>query len=645
MYPLISHKHCDAKRWPGLWRAARKLCLRLVVMVAAFSFCAAAGAKTLQQSARVSAGQGAMLVIRDDGRAWGWGLNGTPWAEEPKPVCFLGTLENPKPESRFLENIVAVAVGYQFSYLLCADGTLWALGRNDDDRMSLLSDDTGATLVSPLKITNDVAQVAVCGTKTAIVKHDGSLWVWDSKTPPAKLLDAVRSVALSSTHGLALMRNGTLMAWGDNTHGQLGDTAHKSSSTPVPVAKSDTGGFSVVSLAAADGLSIAITADGKLHRWGRAAGAKDPRLFPEQAPQLPLENVRSVALGFESLTLKTDGTLWVSSKDAPPVQVLDNVAEASSGGYGSFLALKTDGSFWVWGTSQGSALGVNSGEDRPHPGRLHFVDAPPLPLTPELLKIVSDRAALPPLPQLKRPIERQSVDGYEEIVLLLHKGVLWESRGWAKSRNFTKVSAGRNPDIMITDSRLDSDWHHVFFENGMLMAKGENHRGQLGDGTTSDRDVPVPVRMPDGIRATPDRVTVIATDYEQSGMIMDGVIWLWGRRGMRESNNSPRAISTPRPLAFAAGDVVDLALGGRAIVILTKDGTLWATGDLSPKGTLEPTKVLGGVRGFASDGSYCIALKEDGSLWGWGRNYDNELSDDKLEEFTEPTLLRWTFEK
>lgn len=605
-----------------------------------------------------------MLVVRDNGRAWGWGLNGRPWAEEPELVRFLGSAKNPKPEPRFLENVAAVAVGDQFSYLLCADGVLWALSRNDDDRMGVPMGDKGSPMVSPMKVMDNVAQVAVSGTKTAVVKRDGALWSWDSKIPPAKLLDNVQRVAVCFGHGLALMRGGSLMAWGDNTQGQLGDGSRENRPAPVPVTIPGLGDSPVVALAVIDGFSTAVTADGKLHQWGRSPEVKDPRQFPEQVPKLPAENVRSVSFGLKALTLKTDGTLWISGGDTAPEQVLDNVAEASASKYGTFLALKNDGSFWVWGNSQYSALGVNSGEPRPKPGRLRFIDEPeplsidePGPLSPALQKLIAAKAALPPAPSLERPIEIQGEGSVgEKIVLLLHKGRLWESSSYADSRNFARVSLKKNPEKMIYDTRDISPYHSLFFKDGILMAKGENKQGQLGDGTAFDRDAPVPVRMPEGVTADSARVSVIATGYEQSGLVMDGVIWLWGRRGLCEGNDSPRAISTPRPLTFAAGEVVDIALGAASIVILTKDGTLWTTKPAFSHKSDEsigkssawkdtPYKILTNVRSFASDGSYHVALKKDGSLWGWGRNYENQLSADREQEFDKPTRLNWKFEK
>lgn len=632
------------------------VCLCLLALTAAPPLCTAAEQDIATQMVRVSAGPGVMMVVRNDGRAWAWGLNGDfCYAAEPKPVRFLTSAKNPKPEPQYLENVTAVAVGDYFSYLLCADGILWAMGRNDDNRMGVPMGGKG-TQYSPLKIMENVTQVAVTGTKTAVVKRDGTLWVWGSELPPAKLLDNVRRVVVSPSHGLALMGDGHLMAWGNNAEGQLGDGSRENRPMPVPVTVLGSDALHVVSLSAADGISVAVMADGKLHQWGRPPRARTTQKLPEQAPALPTEKVRSVAFGRKTLTLKTDGTLWISSDTAAPKQLLDNVAEASASEYGTFLALKNDGSFWGWD----SALGMNFGETLDKPARIRFIDEPE-PLSAELQKCIATKAALPPVPSLERPIEIQNGDdGVATIVLLQRNGVLWEKDNFAMKRNFTRVSPEKNPETRILNTRLlppfYSPYHRVFFNNGILMAEGDNNEGQLGDGTVFNRDAPVPVRMPKGVTMSPERVSVIATAIEQSGLVMDGVIWLWGRRGLRESNSSPRSISTPQPLAFAAGEVVDIALSEASILILTRDGTLWDAGADSyyTSGAAQsknmvwedrPYKILTNVRSFASDGHSHVALKKDGSLWGWGRNCEYQFSEDREQAFDKPTRLHWKLGK
>lgn len=618
-------------------------CLCTLLLTAPAAHAATAAAVSLHP-ARLATACANMIIVRDDGRIWQWGVNN--WStdsEEPRPVRFKGA----GADFTFPEKVVAVAAGHEFSYFLCADGSLWAYGRNIGAQVGIAKP---VDLTSPVKIMDDVAQVSVLHDKTTVVKRDGTLWAWGYTIPLRKLADHVQRVAFSPTHGLALMRNGSLMAWGDNRKGQLGTGSHESTFALVPVTI-ELGPSPVVAIAAKQDVSVAVTADGKLRQWGY----KNTSIL--SIPQLPTEQVRSVTFGgWESLVLKTDGTLWTCYPNKAPVQVLANVAEFSTSHAGTHLALKNDGSFWVWGKAEYSALGVNSREDSATPSRLYFIDEPE-PLSPALRELITAKAALPPIapPQRAVAMGRQG-SGY--IVRVIRKGVFWETNNIEPGPHyFTKVSSKK----ALYENRLLSDWHSLFFDGNTLMSKGENDQGQLGDGTIIDRESPVPVRMPEGITINPARVSVLATAYEQSGMVMDGVIWLWGKRGMTEDNKSPRGISTPRPLAFAAGEVVDMALLHTiSVLFLTKDGNLWITNsgriqqedealgyavDEHTTRDKTPHKILTGVHSFASDGDTHVALKKDGSLWGWSSDDNCLFSYDRFQDFPTPEKLDWKFKQ
>jgi alpha-tubulin suppressor-like RCC1 family protein len=71
-------------------------------------------------------------------------------------------------------------------------------------------------------------------------------------------------VAAGNTHGLALRSDGTVWAWGQGTHGELGDGTLNSSTTPVQVYGTHRGCRS----GGRDKDSLALHSDGTVWAWG-----------------------------------------------------------------------------------------------------------------------------------------------------------------------------------------------------------------------------------------------------------------------------------------------------------------------------------------------------------------------------------------
>ncbi len=102
-----------------------------------------------------------------------------------------------------------------------------------------------------------------------------------------------------------------------------------------------------------------------------------------------------------------------------------------------------------------------------------------------------------------------------------------------------------------------------------MLAWGDNEYGQLGDGTTNDRSVPVRVKLPAGTR-----VIAVGASYNYSlALTAGGEVWAWGHNrsgqlgdGTRADSHVPVRVKLPRGItvtAIAAGGFDGLALTGR----------------------------------------------------------------------------------
>ncbi len=130
--------------------------------------------------------------------------------------------------------VVTIASGGNHSLALTASGALYAWGLNSNGQLG-----NGST-------TNSSTPVAVTGLPTG---------------------DPVIAIAGGSDHNLALTASGTVYAWGYNGQGELGNGNTTNSSTPVAVTglpSSDP----VITIAAGDEHSLALTASGALYAWG-----------------------------------------------------------------------------------------------------------------------------------------------------------------------------------------------------------------------------------------------------------------------------------------------------------------------------------------------------------------------------------------
>jgi alpha-tubulin suppressor-like RCC1 family protein/Leucine-rich repeat (LRR) protein len=167
--------------------------------------------------------------------------------------------------------------------------------------------------------------------------------------------------------------------------------------------------------------------------------------------------------------------------------------------------------------------------------------------------------------------------------------------------------------------------------DGTLWAWGNNNVGQLGDGTTTYRNVPT------NIGTTSDWKTVAIGTNHTVALKMDGSLWAWGDNqtgelgdGTNINKNIPVQIGTAKDWQIAAA-------GNQYTVALKTDGTLWAWGDNyfgelgdgTSSGKKTPTQI-GTEKNWQTItvGYYhTIGVKTDGTLWVWGGNESGQLGD------------------
>lgn len=146
-------------------------------------------------------------------------------------------------------------------------------------------------------------------------------------------LDDVVAIAAGDGHSLALRANGTVVAWGDNSAGQI----------DVPA-----GLYSVTAISGGNGHSLALKADGTVVAWGSNE-------YGQTGVPAGLMDVIAISAGDKhSYALRSDGTVvaWGDNSDGQidiPAGLSDVVAVEAGDFYG--LALKSDGTIAAWGSN------------------------------------------------------------------------------------------------------------------------------------------------------------------------------------------------------------------------------------------------------------------------------------------------------
>jgi uncharacterized repeat protein (TIGR01451 family) len=131
---------------------------------------------------------------------------------------------------------------------------------------------------------------------------------------------------------------------------------------------------------------------------------------------------------------------------------------------------------------------------------------------------------------------------------------------------------------------------------------------------------------------------VAARGYHTLALRADGTVWGWGdnRSGQIFDGTKDERRNLPAPVAHLT-DVTAVSAGTAFGLALKSDGSVWGWGDntsgqlgnadvpAAPKSAPVQVKALSSVRAIAAGGSHALALKTDGTLWAWGANGGGQL--------------------
>jgi len=348
--------------------------------------------------------------------------------------------------------------------------------------------------------------------------------------------------------------------WGYDGHGELA-AAGPTSSYSRPVL---TQGISnAVSIAAGSYHSLAVATDGTVYAWGYNANGQ-------------------LGAGGADTNAHSVPTQVISPTD--PTQPLTGAAQVAAGSNFS-LALMRDGTVYAWGYDGYGQLGtsVPAGQSAT-PVQVTLASGDPL------ANVVAIAA------------------GSNHALALLKDGTVYAwGRNYEGQLGNSSTSNSSTP-VRVADpsdsthnlaniTAIAAGGNHSLFlaAGGRVYGAGDNAYGQLGDGTTTARTLPVTVTS-----LAPVTATAIATGpYHSLAVAADGTVYAWGYNG-----NGQLGVGTTQDSASA------LQVAG-----------------------------LTGVRAVAAGDSDSLALLRDGTARAWGYNGYGQLGDNTTSSSSTPVTV------
>jgi alpha-tubulin suppressor-like RCC1 family protein len=380
--------------------------------------------------------------------------------------------------------------------------------------------------------------------------------------------------AAASAHAVPARATGgnAIVAWGGNFHGELGNGTTADSSEPVRAQVPQTFRYTTVRSA---GTSVALTTTGRVYGWGNNAagqigdGTRSNRLTPVRASEL--DGVKVTALresGSVTMVLTSTGRVlsWGlngngelgdgTTKDRlAPVRarIPRGVAvTAISAGSNSALALTKSGRVLAWGANSVGQLGDGTTKDRHTPVYVR------LPAHTKVTSIAAGYGTGFAVTSAGRLLAW----GYNPA------GQLGD--GTIKNRK-TPVRVRLARGVKVTAATAGHLHALALTTDGRALAWGDNRFGQLGNGSTTSRHVPIWVKLPPGGRV---RALAAGQDFSMA-LTRTGRILTWGANSSGQLGNgtitnsaTPVRVHLPvgfAPTAIGAGweAVTGLAIGNQ----------------------------------------------------------------------------------
>jgi len=188
--------------------------------------------------------------------------------------------------------------------------------------------------------------------------------------------------------------------------------------------------------------------------------------------------------------------------------------------------------------------------------------------------------------------------------------------------------------------------------DGTVWTWGLNNWGELGNNTLNNSDVPIQVLGPGGVGYLTGIKSIMGGETHNVAVKSDGTVWAWGWNTMDQLGDGNTTESNVPVQVSNLTNIVSLGGRGYHTLALKSDGTVWAWGydsngalgngidDSNPDFPV-PIQVPGITNAIQVTAGYnfSVALLADHTLMAWGRNKSGQLGNGTLTESTSPIAV------
>ena len=483
----------------------------------------------------------------------------------------------------------AIAAGYRHSCVLLADKTVQCWGDNTYGQLGDGSTIQSITPVTVIGITT--AAELVAGSQHSCARlSSGQVQCWggnqsgqlgDSTTTQSTIPVTVSGISTATAlaagyyHNCALLASGQVQCWGYNHDGQLGTSIQ--STTPVVVS----GISAATGITAGDSHSCALIG-GALQCWGYNQNGQlgSGTTTQQYTTPVAVTGINTAAEvkggGLHTCARLSNGAVqcWgynqngqlgngMTIKSTSPVDVtgIDGAtaqATAIAAGFAHSCALLTDKTVQCWGYNYSGQLGNGTTTQSTTPVAVSGIDG---------INVQATAIAA----------------GYlHTCALLADKTVkCWGFNGAGQLGNGTTTSSTTPVAVIGIDgttvqaTAIAAGYLHTcaLLADSSVQCWGDNQKGQLGNGTTSQSNIPVTVT---GISSA---TKIAAAGFRSCALLPSGSVQCWGDNSFGQLGNGTTTQSTTPVTVSDISTATDIATGYAHSCALLSGGAEQCWGD------------------------------------------------------------------